>query len=247
MPYEVVKRVNGREYRYRVERYRDPATGKSRARWTYLGPVRDGLPRKRAAGGQTRDRLVDAVSELVEEMPWSDITADRIAARAKLAHGTLYRHFRDRWDVLRAAVARRRADLERERPRFDGPIQDRESERERLRGWVLSVVSLPLERPGLAHAYDELLKEHETDAAERRERGASAQAALTAYLQSLAGAGLIAPPRDVAGLSRALLIALKAVYGAAAADGSPSKDEAARAVAELFDRAVFGASPAAAA
>ena len=37
--YEVIKRVSGRAYRYRVESYRDPVTRRVRGKWTYLGRV----------------------------------------------------------------------------------------------------------------------------------------------------------------------------------------------------------------
>ena len=85
MPYEVVKRVNGRDYRYSVERYRDQETGKARARWTYLGRAGAGVPRKRSRTDSTRDRLVDALFTLIEEVPWNAITVDLIVKRASAA------------------------------------------------------------------------------------------------------------------------------------------------------------------
>ncbi len=42
MAYEVTKRIKGRDYRYRVEGYRDPESGKRKTRWQYLGVVTSG-------------------------------------------------------------------------------------------------------------------------------------------------------------------------------------------------------------
>lgn len=240
LPYEVIKRVKGREYRYRVERYRDPGTGKSKAKWTYLGRAGGGEPRKRSRSESTRDRLVDALSELIESRPWGEITIDSIASRAGVAHGTVYRHFADRRDVLRAAIARRREELERERPRFDGPLRPLAQERERLRAWVLSVIALPLERPGLVRAYFALTEEDEADAAQRRERRLASQAALAAYLERLAQASLIAAPDSAMELSSALFTALEGFYRSLLAPGI-ARSDASRGLVELFDRAVFAA------
>jgi hypothetical protein len=49
MAYEVTKLVNGRPYRYRVRSERDPDTGKTRNRWTYLGRGDGGKPSAGAA------------------------------------------------------------------------------------------------------------------------------------------------------------------------------------------------------
>ena len=41
MAFETTKRIKGRDYRYRVEAYRDPQMGKRKTRWQYLGAVED--------------------------------------------------------------------------------------------------------------------------------------------------------------------------------------------------------------
>ncbi len=66
--YEVIKRVSGRAYRYRVESYRDPETRRVRGKWTYLGRVEgEGtLSPERKARPSSRDRLLDAVERLLE-------------------------------------------------------------------------------------------------------------------------------------------------------------------------------------
>jgi len=65
--YEVIKRVGGRAYRYRVESYRDPETRRVRGKWTYLGRVEgEGtLSPERQARPSSRTRLLNALEELL--------------------------------------------------------------------------------------------------------------------------------------------------------------------------------------
>jgi len=62
MPYEVIKTINGRQYRYEQETYRE--NGKVRTRSTYIGPVDGGRRRKGLTGFlqelvRKKDRRVD--------------------------------------------------------------------------------------------------------------------------------------------------------------------------------------------
>ena len=121
MAYEVIKRVSGRAYRYRVESYRDPETRRVRGKWTYLGRVEgEGtLSPERKARPSSRDRLLDAVERLLETNELSAISTGMVASEAGLAYGTFYRHFRDLAHVVRDAMIRETANLEKLNERFD--------------------------------------------------------------------------------------------------------------------------------
>ncbi len=104
MAYEVVKTIRGREYRYRVQSERDPHTGKSRNRWTYIGRVtgEPDVAKSRPARPNARLRLLAAAERLLEGGEASALSVDAIATEAGVAHGTFYRYFRDRSAVLEA-------------------------------------------------------------------------------------------------------------------------------------------------
>ena len=53
-----------------------------------------------------RERLLDALERLIDARDFAALTADPVATEAGLAHGTFYRHFRDKRDALRAALER---------------------------------------------------------------------------------------------------------------------------------------------
>ncbi|MGH7756575.1 MAG: TetR/AcrR family transcriptional regulator, partial [Vulcanimicrobiaceae bacterium] len=127
MPRDVVKTIRGRAYRYRVESYRDPATGKTRGRWTYLGKVAadDGagtVAGTRRDAGKTRAALLDATERLLGVIDLGKLTAAGIATEAGLGHGTFYRHFRNKGEAVRTAIERYRAGVDRERPSFEEPL-----------------------------------------------------------------------------------------------------------------------------
>ena len=92
MAYEVTKLVNGRPYRYRVRSERDPATGKTRNRWTYLGRVDAGRgPATLKPRPNAREALLDALERLLDRSEPGDVTAAAVSVEAGLAHGTFYR------------------------------------------------------------------------------------------------------------------------------------------------------------
>jgi AcrR family transcriptional regulator len=211
-----------------------------KARWTYLGRAGSAQPRRRSGGDVTRGRLIDALQTLVERQPWSEITADLIAKEAGVAHGTLYRHFRDRWDVLAAARARRSAELERDRPPFDGVVYSRDRERERLGAWVRATLSMAFERPGLVRAFAALAESSEIEARRRDERRDNAIRLMSEYVGKLAAAGVAAQPPAIEPLSCALILTLQGVFREAAESGAYSQRTLGDGVADLFDRAIFG-------
>ena len=135
MAYEVIKRVSGRAYRYRVESYRDPETRRVRGKWTYLGRVEgEGtLSPERKARPSSRERLLDAVERLLETNELSTISTGMVASEAGLAYGTFYRHFRDLAHVVRDAMVRETANLEKLNERFAEAVGDTGTERAKAR------------------------------------------------------------------------------------------------------------------
>lgn len=115
MAYEVVKRVGSRAYRYRVESYRDPKTGKSKGNWTYLGryvePAGDSRSANRRVRISTSDRLIAAFQSLLEESSFDKVTVATIASRAGVSHATFYRNFPNKGSVLVAALMRMKNEL----------------------------------------------------------------------------------------------------------------------------------------
>src|ERR1700734_243055 len=65
---------------------------------------------------QTVQRVLDAASSLLEQMPLEDVTTTRIAAEAGLSIGALYRFFPDKQTIIDAIAVRHveqfRASLE---------------------------------------------------------------------------------------------------------------------------------------
>jgi AcrR family transcriptional regulator len=140
MSYEVVKTIRGRDYRYLVESYRDPQTGKVRNRWRYLGKAGgDSAPRRRGRAEETRTKLTLALEAMLERKPWSAITAHGIAEQAKVAPATLYRYFSSRDDIMQAVAARANSKLDARLAELARLARDRESERARLRAWVIAM------------------------------------------------------------------------------------------------------------
>jgi AcrR family transcriptional regulator len=245
MAHEVVKRVGRRAYRYRVESYRDPATKKVRARWTYVGPVAaagepTNVAPKRRAPGQTRERLIDAFERLVECGPFAGVSAGAIAAEAGLAHGTFYRYFKDKRAVLVAALDRVRDEVERGAPTFEPPYGSREEERARVRAYAQALGRKVASRTGVLRAYLEAL---ETDAelqARRSERRGERTRALRVYLEALAALAII-PPVEAESLATALVVLVDAMFRESVAEASATAATLAAGVVEAFDRAIFAA------
>jgi AcrR family transcriptional regulator len=248
MAHEVVKRVGKRAYRYRVESYRDPSTRKVRSRWTYLGTAGDVAGAGgdatgelsavvRRAPARTRDRLVDAVERLLATHSYADVTAGMVATEAGLAHGTFYRHFKDKRDVFMAALTRVREQFDRERPTFDPPFGSVSEERARVRGCLS--LDKPAEFPGLLRAYFELLESDEALREERERRRAERVDRFATYLELLAANGTIAAenPRS---LATALLALADAVVRDAALARSAVDRRTIEGVESVFDRAIFG-------
>lgn len=243
MAREVIKRVGARAYRYRVESYREGA--KVRARWTYLGVVDPTAPNAPAleksapdGPGKTRERLIDAFERLVEAHSYASVTAGDVSAQAGLGHGTFYRYFKNKREILVAALDRVREAFDRVRPSFDPPYGTSAQERARVRAWTAALGTMPASRGVLAAWYEALDGDLELDAA-RASRARERSAALASYLHALCQNGSIAMahPTAVAG---ALTSLVDATFRSAIVSGIALDPTALVGVGDVFDRAIFG-------
>jgi AcrR family transcriptional regulator len=241
MAHEVVKQVGTRAYRYSVESYRDPASGKVRGRWTYLGRVDAGTePRRRGAEASavTRERLLEALERLLEGEDFARIGADDIATEAGVAHGTFYRHFGNKRAALIAVFERAKAEIERSRPSFDAPLGDLDAERRRVRGWVESALGSPLGRPGFLRAWYATIATDVELSEARRARRADSAAAFAAYLARLDSAGLARIERPES-LANALLALFDGVFRSAVLDAARIDATTVAGASDVFERAIF--------
>ncbi len=208
MAYEVIKRVSGRAYRYRVESYRDPVTRRVRGKWTYLGRVEgEGtLSPERKARPSSRDRLLDAVERLLEKHELSAISTGMVASEAGLAYGTFYRHFRDLAHVVRDAMVRETTSLERIGERFDEAPGDRAAEREKLTAWVREAITATLARPGLSRAWFVTSNHDSLVVAERQKRSEANVERISRYLDALSAAGIAVRAQPFAGYAIVALL-----------------------------------------
>ena len=212
MAYEVIKRVSGRAYRYRVESFRDPETRRVRGRWTYLGrvdPADAGLP-ERPPKVSSRDRLIDAVARLLAQHDAESLSAGTIAREAGVAYGTFYRYFTDRAHAVRETLLRRAPALGLVHERFGGPVGPAAEERERVAGWMREAVETSLRERGLVRAWHVYSNADDAVVAARRKAVETADDVVTDYLNRLNAAKIttIASPRFAAYALVALVVAV---------------------------------------
>jgi AcrR family transcriptional regulator len=241
MAYEVTKVVNGRPYRYRVRSERDPASGKTRNRWTYLGrgdatgATVTARPRPNA-----REALLDALERLLDRSDPGDVTAGAVSVEAGLAHGTFYRYFPNLVAAIRALGDRLRSERAAELGLIDESPADRDAARTALRGWTGVLLRARAEHFGLVRAlYALAARDPELRAAvvERRELNARR---LAAWLRALCDRGIIALPDPEAAGS--VLYAMLDGFGREGlAAGEPLDEGRVVAAIDLVERAVFGA------
>ena len=239
MSYEVTKRVGERAYRYRVESVRDPDSGKRRNRWTYLGRAESGAVTRAAPRRRTdaRERLLDALERLIADRDFATLTADAIAVEAGLAHGTFYRHFRDKRHALLAVLERTR-----ERGPVIGSLRDDvatvDEARAGFRALIEGVLRKPAEHPALLRAYVTLANNDPELARERRERKERGIIRIAEHLGGLQARGL-ATVTDPTATATALFAMLEGFFREAVVDGSTLDDVKIAGAAEVMDRAVF--------
>jgi AcrR family transcriptional regulator len=194
LAYEVIKRVSGRAYRYRVESFRDPETRRVRGRWTYLGrvdPADAGLP-ERPAKPSSRDRLLDAVGRLLSTGDAESLSAGTIAREAGVAYGTFYRYFTDRAHAVREALLRQGPALGDVQARFGRPPGTREEERARIAGWLRETADEASRRRGVVRAWHVYSNSDEAVVAARRDAADATVDCIAAYLDALRERGLTA-------------------------------------------------------
>ena len=204
MAYEVVKTIGQHRYRYSVESYRDPESGKVRNRWTYVGRA-DGTPASsghKASAQQTKERLAGAFLELVEREALDAVTPTAIAREARVSSATFYRHFRSRDDVVRFCTERAMNDLNARLAELASIAGTADDERSRLRTLAIDLVRRPSAPGGLFRAWSVLSPEQV-----REERQARRIKAFTEYIEDLARRRYIPHPKH----PRRLAIALSTI------------------------------------
>jgi AcrR family transcriptional regulator len=239
MAYEVTKIVKGHRYRYRVESVRDAVTGRSRARWSYLGRVGDDdvvVPRRRSPNGNV-DRIIGAIVKLLERRRIEHVTMTVIAREAGVAPGTIYRHFRSRRDAILAAVEFVNDGVLAQAGTLAGPVTTREQERERLHEWIRSVLAGGIESPALMQAVPAILEGGGGRADARRP--SAMRDLLRDYLGRLNAAGMVSDA-VTARLSSAIFIAMEGVFRVALTERERFSKQLIDDAAYLIDRAVFG-------
>ncbi|MHB8146822.1 MAG: TetR/AcrR family transcriptional regulator [Vulcanimicrobiaceae bacterium] len=187
MAYDVVKTIRGRDYRYSVESYRDPQTGKVRNKWRYLGKAQGNTPpRRRVRGEETRSRLMAALERLLARTSWNEITAQYIAAEAHVAAATLYRYFHSRNAVLEACAIRADAEYDARLAELADIAETPAREHARLRAWTIRVANDP---PGSSVLFA-LWASGASDAV-GHERDEHRRRAFRRYLKDLADRGYV--------------------------------------------------------
>jgi AcrR family transcriptional regulator len=240
MAYEVTKLVNGRPYRYRVRSERDPASGKVRNRWTYLGRGDAGrAPSVAKPRPNAREALLDALERLLERSEPGAVTAAAVSVEAGLAHGTFYRYFRNRVDAIRALADRLRDARAVELRLLDQPPANAAEARAALRAWTGALLRARSGHPGLVRAWYALAARDPEIRAAGRERRDTYARVLAVWLRDLAGRAIVrlADP----GAEGAVLFAmLDGIGHQAVAAGEPLDESRIVAVIDLVERAVFG-------
>ena len=239
MAYEVTKIVKGHRYRYRVESVRDNDTGRSRARWTYLGRVGDDdvvVPRRRSPNGNV-DRIIGAIVKLLERRRIEHVTMTVIAREAGVAPGTIYRHFRSRREAILAAVQFVNDGVIAQAGTLAGPVTTRERERERLHEWIRSVLAGGIGSPALMQAVPAMLGG--ADAREDLRRPSAIRDLLRDYLGRLYAAGMVSEAVTTR-LSSAIFVAMEGVFRVALSERERFSKQLIDDAAYLIDRAVFG-------
>ena len=240
MAYEVTKRINGHDYRYVVQTYRDPQTKRRRTKWTYVGAlngeaVREPVPHPRKQ--VTKDDIVAAAAKLLEFRDLEHVTVAVVAREAGISRSTFYRHFPDEREVFTAAMARMRDEALREIPPLEHGARTVGEARATFRRWFEAKVGAigrlrPIQRA--------LLDGYRGKTSLGLECPASAEASLEAFLRALALAGIVSIP-DPVRMSRAIVGSMIAVVmaphvmRAEYASFVPNLED----LHAIFDRAIF--------
>lgn len=237
MAYEVLKTIGGHRYRYTVESYRDPDTGKVKNKWTYAGRADEGerAPSVRRASAQaTRDALTAAFLRLVERKALDEVTPPVIAREAKLSSATFYRHFKSRDDLVGFCTQRAMDDLDDRLSSLRAIAGSADAERLRLRSLAIDLVRSPSAPAGLFRAWSVLSPEKV-----RRERHARRITAFGDYIDELANRGYIERPRHVRRLAVALSVIVHTFTRLSVIENQLLSEEDYAVVGDTFTRLVF--------
>lgn len=239
LAYEVIKRVSGRAYRYRVESYRDPVTRRVRGKWTYLGRVEgEGtLSPERQSRPSSRDRLLDAVERLLQAHDLPSISTGMVASEAGLAYGTFYRHFRDLAHVVRDAMIRGTSNLESMTDLLGDLSGTRAEERTKLAAWTHETIDAALTRSGLFRAWLVTSNHDPAVAAERQKRFDARVARMAGYIERLQNASIADPSSSPEFNAYAIIALINAAAREAAIEKSFSSDKFAGVIGVIYDLA----------
>jgi AcrR family transcriptional regulator len=246
MAYEVVKTIGTRQYRYRVQSERDALTGKTRNRWTYLGRVAgegadDG--KTRPARGTTRLRLIEAAGRLLATGDAGALTVDAIAAEAGVAHGTFYRYFRDRSDVLEALARHLRdSGTVGDERLLDDAVTTLGAARAGVRRWVSERLRYARLNRASFCAWTTLIASDARLSAFREDRRETMLARLREHIEALCAKGFT-EVADSAATSAALLALVDGVMRAAILERDRLDDAGITATADIAERALFARLP----
>jgi AcrR family transcriptional regulator len=237
MAYDVVKEIRGHLYRYRVESYRDPDSGKVRNRWTYIGRAGDktaARPKRRTAGAATRETIMNAFLRLVDRKPIGEITVTAIARQADMASATFYRHFHSIDEVLAECTKRAAGELEKRLDELRAIAETASAERKRLRRVAIDLVRKPPATPGLYRAWNALSPEPVREA-----RHAQRIRAFTAYITKLQERGYIPSVDDARRLAIALSMIVMTFTRRSMIEHKLLSEEDYAAVGDVFERIIF--------
>ena len=218
MAYQVTKHIRGGDYRYNVEGYRDPETGRQRTRWQYLGRVVDGLTVTqpiRRGDRVTQDKIVVATAELLESRDASRVTVAVIAKKTGTSQATFYRYFHDRKGAFTAALSYLCDRTISALPSLeDPPVGTRTEELHRIFTWLESLLRSMLRQRAFRWSFTNSDRSKAKAHIERSLLKVDAYAMLAAYLSRIdaAGIGHIDDAEEVAaaimGICRALIRSL---------------------------------------
>ncbi|HEY9180546.1 MAG TPA: TetR/AcrR family transcriptional regulator [Candidatus Baltobacteraceae bacterium] len=238
MAYDVLKTIGAHRYRYRVESYRDPDSGKVKNRWTYVGKADDGAAepatKRASSAGQTRDRLAASFLRLVEDRALDDVTPPAIAREAKLSSATFYRHFRSRDELVEFCTQRAMNDLNARLSELKAIAPTARQERARLRTLSVDLVRRPSAPPGLFRAWSVLSPEKV-----REERHTRRIKAFSEYIEELARRKYIEAPENVRRLAIALSMIVHAFTRRSVLESRLLSEEDYAVVADTFTRLIF--------
>lgn len=236
MAREVIKTIKGRSYRYSVESRLDPATGRRRAAWTYLGPLgRDGKARSAQPRGDVRARIIAAVMRLLEHRSPEHLTVSVIAKEAHVGVATFYRHFPSRIEVFDAAGHALLAGTLEASDYLTSPLGSREEERSALRAWLSARMRELLLRPAAMRVFQLVARSRRDEPPHR----AVVEALLAERFRAMDAAG-IATIADPFALASATVLAMIGVLRGAIHQPHLFEEAEVDQANLLIERAVFG-------